>query len=125
MKKLLIFCLPLALLYACGEKPHKTELINDKGNDSLVITALRDTFNKFKGSYYVSAMVKNLGKTKAENFMVQAKYIDQVGDIVAETSSGAGKTIAPGDSLLIENTYDFQSYKNVPYKVKVSVKSMF
>ena len=124
MKKLLLFCIPLALLCAC-DKQHKTELINDGGKDSLVITSVRDTFNKFKSSYYVNAMLKNTSKTKAEGFLVSVKYIDEVGDIVAETSGGAGKTIAPGDSLLIENTYSFSSMKDLPYKVKVSAKKMF
>lgn len=125
MKKLILLMLPIAFLYACGEKPHKTELINDKGSDSLLITSIRDTFNKYKGTYYVTTMLKNTGKAKAENFMVQVKYVDQAGDITAESSNGAGKTIAPGDSLKVENSYDFTSYKDVPYKVKVSVKSMF
>ncbi|QKJ31772.1 hypothetical protein HQ865_19040 [Mucilaginibacter mali] len=124
MKKLLLFCIPLALLFAC-DKAHKTELINDGGSDSLVITSVRDTFNKFKSSYYVNVMLKNTAKTKAEGFVVTAKYMDQTDGIVAESSGGAGKTLAPGDSLLIENSYSFSSMKELPYKVKVSAKKMF
>lgn len=124
MKKLLLFCIPLALLCAC-DKAHKTELINDGGSDSLVITSVRDTFNKFKSSYYVNVMLKNTAKTKAEGFVVAAKYMDQTDGIIAESSGGAGKTIAPGDSLLIENSYSFSSMKDLPYKVKVSAKKMF
>ena len=126
MKKLLLLCVPLALLYACsGDEAHKTELIYDKAQPGLHITAVRDTFNKYKGTYYLKTTVKNDTKDKAENFIVSVKYIDQVGDIVAESSDGAGKTIAPGDSLLIESSHDFKQNKDVPYKVKIGVKSMF
>lgn len=125
MKKLLLFCIPLALLCACGDKQHKTELVNDGGSDSLEITSVRDTFNKFKNSYYVKAMLKNTAKTKAEGFVVAVKYIDQVGDITSETSAGAGKTLAPGDSMLIENVNTYTSFKDLPYKVKVSARKMF
>jgi len=125
MKKLLLLLLTTSLLYACSDKAHKTDLINDKTGDSLVITSLRDTFNKYKGAYYVKAMVKNNSTKKVENFLVTAKYIDQVGDIVAESSAGAGHALAPGDSMQVENTYEFTSNKDLPYKVKVSVKDMF
>jgi hypothetical protein len=125
MKKLLLLCLPIALLYACGDKAHKTELLFDKTSEGLHITSVRDTFNKFKGQYYVSAMIKNDSKDKVETFLVTAKYVDQVGDIVAETSAGAGKHLSPGDSVLIENTYAFSSNKDLPYKVKLSVADMF
>jgi len=126
MKKLLLLCLPLALLYACsGDEAHKTELIYDKAQPGLHISAVRDTFNKYKGTYYIKATIKNDTKDKAENFLVSVKYIDQVGDIVAESSNGAGKVIAAGDSLLIENEHDFKLNKDVPYKVKIDVKSMF
>jgi hypothetical protein len=125
MKKLLILCLPLALLYACGDKVHKTELLFDKTPDGLHITSVKDTFNKIKGQYYISTMIKNDTKAQVETFLVSAKYIDQVGDIVAESSAGAGKKLAPGDSILIENTYAFSSNKDLPYKVKLSVADMF
>ncbi|MES2275150.1 MAG: hypothetical protein V4592_03950 [Bacteroidota bacterium] len=124
MKKLLFLCLPLALLYACGEKAHKTELIFDKTADGLHITSAKDTFNAFKSQYYVSAMIKNDTKEVSSTFLVTAKYVDGAGDIVAESTAGAGRAIAPGDSLLIENTYSFSSNKDVPYKVKLSVKDI-
>jgi hypothetical protein len=125
MKKLLFLCLPLALLYACGDKAHKTELVFDKTSEGLHITSVRDTFNKFKNQYYVSTMIKNDTKAKVETFLVSAKYIDKTGDIVAESSAGAGKQLAPGDSILIENTYAFTSLKDLPYTVKLSVADMF
>lgn len=125
MKKLLLLCLPLALLYACGDKAHKTELVFDKKSEGLRITSVKDTFNQFKNQYYVSTMIKNDTKAKVETFLVSAKYIDKAGDIVAESSAGAGKQLAPGDSVLIENTYAFTSKKDLPYTVKLSVADMF
>ncbi len=126
MKKLILFCVPLVLLYAaCSDERHKTELIFDKTTEGLHIVSARDTFNKFKGTYYITTLIKNSTKAKVETFLVKAKYIDGVGDIVAETSGGAGKQIAPGDSLLVENTYSFKLYKDLPYKVKLSVADMF
>jgi uncharacterized protein YcfL len=125
MKKLLLFCLPLALLYACGDKTHKTELVFDKSTEGLHITSVKDTFNKFKNQYYVSAVVKNDTKEIVTNFLVTAQYIDQAGDIVAESSAGAGKAIAVGNSLSVENTNEFTSTEALPYKVKISVKDMF
>ena len=125
MKKLLLLCLPLALICACSDKPHQTELIFDKTTEGLHIVSVKDTFNKFKGTYYISTLVKNSSKDKVATFLVKAKYIDGVGDIVAETSGGAGKQIAAGDSLLIENTYSFKLYKDLPYKVQLTVADMF
>jgi hypothetical protein len=125
MKKLLFLCIPVAMLYACADKGHKTELIYDKKTDGLHITSVKDTFNEFKGQYYVTAIIKNSSKEKTGTFLVNAKYIDGAGDIVAETSAGAGKTIAAGESMLIENTYAFSSKKDLPYKVKLSVSDMF
>ena len=125
MKKLLLLCLPLALLYACSDKAHKTELEYDKSAQGLHIVSAKDTFNKFKSQYYVSTVIKNDTKDVISNFLVTAKYVDGVGDITAETTAGAGKAIAPGSSLVIENTYSYSSNENLPYKVKLSVKDMF
>lgn len=126
MKKLLLVCVLLTLLFAaCSDTPHKTELVFDKNAGGLHIVRARDTFNKFKGTYYIATLIKNNSKDKVETFLVKAKYIDNAGDIVAETTAGAGKQIAPGDSLMIENTYDFKLYKDLPYKVQLSVADMF
>lgn len=126
MKKLLLLCLPLALLYACGEKAHKTELIFDKTTEGLHIVSAVDTFNKFKGSYYVTTDIKNDTKDTVQSFLVSVNYIDAVGDIVSQSSAGAGKTLAPGASVKVENIYEnVSSEKDVPYKVKLSVKDMF
>jgi hypothetical protein len=125
MKKLLFLCLPLALIYACSDPVHKTELVYDKSTEGLHIVSAKDTFNKFKGQYYVSATIKNDTKEVISTFLVTAKYVDGAGDIIAETNAGAGKAIAPGSTLVIENTYAFSSNKDIPYKVKLSVKDMF
>jgi len=123
MKKLLLLCLPIAFLYACGPGAHKTELVFDKKTDGLHITAVKDTFNAFKETYYVTATVKNSGKDIANAFLVTAQYIEKNGDITDETTAGAGRAIAPGDSAKIETSYSFPSADRLPYKVKVSVKS--
>lgn len=126
MKKLLFLCLPLALLYACGEKAHKTEITFDKATEGLHIVSARDTFNKFKGSYYVIAEVKNDTKDMVETFLVSASYVDGAGDVVAQSSAGAGQAIAPGGTVKVENVYENVSNESmVPYKVKLSVKDMF
>jgi len=127
MKKLLFLCLPIAaLLYACGEKAHKTELIYDKATEGLHIVSAQDTFNKFKGTYYVTTDIKNDTKDTVQSFLVSVNYIDAVGDIVAQSSAGAGKTLLPGASVKVENIYEnVSSEKDVPYKVKLSVKDMF
>ena len=113
----------MAFLYACGPGAHKTELVFDKKTDGLHIVAVKDTFNAFKETYYVDSWVKNSGKDVANAFLVTVQYIDKTGDITDETTAGAGRAIAPGDSAKIENVYSFPTADRLPYKVKVSVKS--
>lgn len=124
MKKLLLLCIPLALLYACGEKPHKTELVFDKKDSGLQIVSARDTFNKYDEKYHVVSTIKNGENDKMDNVIVNVEYFDQVGDKVAETSSAPKGSLAAGATTTVDNVYDCNSYKMLPYKAKISV-SMF
>ena len=125
MKKLLLLCLPIALLYACGEKPHKTQLVFNNKDNGLQIVSARDTFNKYDEKYHVISTVKNNSKDKFDDVIVTVEYFDNVGDKVAETTAAANGSLAAGASVQVENDYDCNSYKTLPYKMKISVKDMF
>lgn len=125
MKKLLLLCLPIALLYACGEKSHKTELVLDKKDNGLQIVSARDTFNKYDEKYHIISTIKNTTANKFDDVIVTVEYFDEVGDKVAETTAAPKNSLAPGASTEVENDYDCNSYKTLPYKMKISVKDMF
>lgn len=125
MKKLFLLYLPIALLYACGEKPHKTELVLDKKDNGLQIVSARDTFNKYDAKYHIISTIKNTSKDKFDDVIVTVEYFDEVGDKVAETTAAPKGSLAAGASVQVENDYDCDSYKTLPYKMKISVKDMF
>ncbi|GAB3931316.1 hypothetical protein [Mucilaginibacter myungsuensis] len=126
MKKLLFLCLPVALLYACGDKAHKTDIEFDKSTEGLHILKVKDTFNVYKGSYFVLTDVKNDTKDTIESVTVDVNYVDQEGDIVAQSNSVTSKPMLPGETVTVENKYDFGTSENDrPYKIQVKAKSMF
>lgn len=125
MKKLLLLCFPIALLYACGEKSHKTQLVLNNKDNGLQIVSARDTFNKYDEKYHIISTVKNNTAEKSDNVIVTVEYFDEVGDKVAETTAAPKGTLAAGASVQVENDYDCNSYKMLPYKMKISVKDMF
>jgi hypothetical protein len=124
MKKLLVLFLPIALLCACGEKTHKTDLILDNKGNGLQILSARDTFNKYGEKYHVLSTIKNNGAAKVENVIVTVEYFDNAGDKVGETTAAPRGAVEAGASTKVDNVYDCNSYETLPYKSKISV-SMF
>lgn len=124
MKKLLVLFLPIALLYACGEKKHKTDLVLDNKNNNLQIVSARDTFNKYDEKYHVLSVIKNTGVAQVNNVIVTVEYFDNVGDKVGETTAAPDGALNAGTTAKVDNVYDCNSYETLPYKSKISV-SMF
>lgn len=124
MKKFLTLLLTVILLYACGEKKHRTALVLDNKDNGLQIVSARDTFNKYDEKYHVLSTIKNNGTAKVENVIVTVEYFDNVGDKIGETTAAPKDALDAGASTKVENVYDCNSYETLPYKSKISV-SMF
>ena len=125
MKRFLVLSLLATVLLACSDKRHKTDLVADKSHNGLTIIRVTDTFEKYQQEYHVIAVVKNTSGEQFDNAMVTAEYFDQAGDKVAESTDAVKKPLAPGDIATTDNSHAFYAYKDLPYRVKVSVKDMF
>lgn len=126
MKKLLLLCLPLLLLLGCAEeKPHETKLDYEKEGNGLVIAEAKGVLEAYQKKYRITVTVKNNGKEKSENGVINAMYYDQEGDAVHESSTVVKKALVPGESTKVEVVNDILSVAEAPYRVKLTVGDMF
>lgn len=89
------------------------------------VVRVTDHFDKNKGLYQVSGLVRNNSKAAFNYYLFTVGFYNINGNLVATKTMGKYADLeSKGDSIWMQNTIHIAEYKDLPYKAIAKVQGM-